>query len=40
MRAKTKTLADALYGKAGMSVAELIDLNTRIKALRDAFRAP
>jgi DNA-binding MarR family transcriptional regulator len=40
IRAKTKTLADALYGKAGLSVDELDDLNTRIKALRDAFRAP
>ena len=40
VRAKTKTLADALYGKAGLSVAELVELNARIKALRDAFRAP
>jgi DNA-binding MarR family transcriptional regulator len=40
VRAKTKTLADALYGKAGLSVGELVELNTRIKALRDAFRAP
>ena len=40
VRAKTKTLADALYGKAGLSVAELVELNAWIKALRDAFRAP
>lgn len=40
VRAKTKTLADALYGKAGMTVDELYDLNERIKGLRDAFRAP
>ncbi len=40
LRAKTRTLADALYSKAGMPIAELADLNTRIKALRDAFRAP
>ena len=40
VRAKTKTLADALYGKAGLSVAELVELNARIKAVRDAFRAP
>lgn len=40
IRAETKTLADALYDKAGVSVDELIELNTRIKTLRDAFRAP
>jgi MarR family transcriptional regulator, organic hydroperoxide resistance regulator len=40
VRAETKTLADALYGKASMTVDELIDLNTRIKALRDDFRKP
>ena len=37
----TKSLADALYGtsaKAGISVEEVADLNTRVKALRDAFR--
>jgi DNA-binding MarR family transcriptional regulator len=38
LRAQTKTLADALYGKSGMTVAEVADLNTRIKALRDTFR--
>jgi DNA-binding MarR family transcriptional regulator len=40
VRAETRTLADALFDKAGMSVDELVDLNTRIKTLRDAFRAP
>jgi MarR family transcriptional regulator, organic hydroperoxide resistance regulator len=39
IRAKTKSLADALYGKSGMTPAEVADLNTRVKALRDAFRA-
>jgi MarR family transcriptional regulator, organic hydroperoxide resistance regulator len=39
LRAETKVLADALFDKAGMPVADLVDLNTRIKALRDAFRA-
>ena len=39
LRAETKFLADALFDKAGMSVEALVDLNTRIKALRDAFRA-
>ena len=40
VRANTKALADALYGKAGMTVDDLVDLNRRIKTLRDAFRAP
>lgn len=39
LRAQTRSLADALYSKAGMPIADLVDLNTRIKALRDAFRA-
>ena len=39
MRAQTRTLAEALYAKAGMTVAEVADLNTRVKALRDYFRA-
>ena len=39
IRAKTKSLADALYGKSGMTPAAIADLNTRVKALRDAFRA-
>lgn len=41
LRAKTKALADALYVKAanaGMTVEVVADLNTRVKALRDAFR--
>jgi MarR family transcriptional regulator, organic hydroperoxide resistance regulator len=40
IRARTKALAEALYrkaGNAGMTVADLADLNTRVKALRDAF---
>jgi len=40
IRAETKTLADALYGKSKMTVDALADLNDRIKALRDDFRAP
>ena len=43
LRAKTKALADALYRKAenaGMSIEVVADLNIRVKALRDAFRAP
>lgn len=39
VRPETKTLADALFEKSGMTVDALVDLNTRIKALRDAFRA-
>ena len=38
LHAETRTLGAALYGKAGMSVAELADHNTRIKTLRDAVR--
>jgi hypothetical protein len=40
LRAETRTLADALYGKAGMTFEEVADLNRRVTALRDAFRAP
>ena len=43
LRAQTRTLATALYDtadKAQMSVEDLADLNGRVKALRDAFRAP
>ncbi len=40
IRARTKTLADALFDKAGMPVDKLVELNTQIKKLRDAFRAP
>lgn len=39
IRAQTRTLAQALDGQSGMTVDELVDLNARIKALRDAFRA-
>ena len=38
IRAKTRSLADALYGKSGMTEAQVADLNRRVKALRDAFR--
>jgi DNA-binding MarR family transcriptional regulator len=38
VRAKTRSLADALYGKSGLSPSEVADLNERVKALRDAFR--
>jgi len=38
LRAETRTLADALYSKSGMTAAEVADLNTKVKALRDAFR--
>jgi DNA-binding MarR family transcriptional regulator len=39
VRAETKTLAAALYARSGMTVAEVADLNERVKALRDSFRA-
>jgi len=39
IRAQTRTLAEALDNRSGMTVDALVDLNTRIKALRDAFRA-
>jgi DNA-binding MarR family transcriptional regulator len=39
IRAQTRTLAEALDARSGMTVEALVDLNTRIKALRDAFRA-
>jgi DNA-binding MarR family transcriptional regulator len=39
VRAQTRSLADALYGKSGMSEPEVADLNERVKRLRDAFRA-
>jgi hypothetical protein len=38
VRAQTRTLADALYARSAMTVAEVADLNTRVKALRDSFR--
>ena len=39
IRAQTRTLAEALDTKSGLTVDALVDLNMRIKALRDAFRA-
>lgn len=39
IRAQTRTLAEAVYDKSGMTLAEVADLNARVKALRDAFRA-
>lgn len=42
IRAKTRTLAEALYtkaGNAGLTVEDLAELNRSVKALRDAFRA-
>lgn len=39
LRMQTKTLADALYSKARMTAAEVADLNSRVKALRDSFRS-
>ena len=38
LRVQTKVLTDALFDKAGMPVDALAELNTRIKALRDAFQ--
>ena len=38
LRAQTRTLAEALYGKSGMTPQEVADLNCRVTALRDAFR--
>jgi DNA-binding MarR family transcriptional regulator len=39
VRAETRTLADALYSKTDLTVEAVQDLNERVKALRDAFRA-
>jgi DNA-binding MarR family transcriptional regulator len=39
IRAETKSLAAALYDRSGMTVAQVADLNDRIKAFRDSFRA-
>jgi DNA-binding MarR family transcriptional regulator len=38
LRAETRSLAEALYSKGGMTIAEVADLNERVKRLRDAFR--
>lgn len=40
IRVETKTLADALFDKSGMTVDAVMDLNSRVRSLRDAFRAP
>lgn len=37
VRAETRPLAEALDDKSGMLVDDLVDLNARIKAPRDAF---
>jgi DNA-binding MarR family transcriptional regulator len=39
LRTQTRTLAEALYGRSGMTVEAVADLNARVRALRDAFRA-
>jgi DNA-binding MarR family transcriptional regulator len=39
VRAQTRTLAEALYGKSGMTPAEVAELNDRVTALREAFRS-
>ena len=39
VRNKTRVLTEALDQKSGMSIDALVELNTKIKALRDAFRA-
>ena len=39
LRAETRFLTDALYEKSGMTFEALADLNTKVQALRDAFRA-
>lgn len=38
VRAQTRTLAEALYGKSGMTPAEVAELNDRVTALRESFR--
>ena len=38
IRSETRSLADALYSKSGMTPDEVADLNVRVKALRDTFR--
>ena len=40
VRARTRTLAAALYDKSGMTVEAVADLNGRVRALREAFRTP
>lgn len=38
VRAQTRTLAEALYDRSGMTPAEIAELNDRVTALREAFR--
>jgi DNA-binding MarR family transcriptional regulator len=38
LHVQTRTLAEALYCKSGMTPQEVADLNRRVAALRDAFR--
>src|SRR5215469_7614458 len=38
LRAQTRVLTEALDEKSGMSIDALVDLNTRIRTLRDVFR--
>ncbi len=38
VRAQTRTLADALYQKSGMTARQVADLNRQVTALRDAFK--
>jgi len=39
IRAETKDIADTLCAKSGMTADELVDLNAKVKSLRDAFRS-
>src|ERR1700740_2442397 len=39
VRAETRVLTQTLDDRSGMTVEALVDLNTKVKALRDAFRA-
>jgi DNA-binding MarR family transcriptional regulator len=39
VRPQTRTLAEALYSKSGMTGEEVADLNRQVTALRDAFKA-
>lgn len=39
LRDQTRTLAEALYGRSALTVAEVADLNTRVTRPREVFRA-
>jgi DNA-binding MarR family transcriptional regulator len=39
LRAQTRSLAEALYKRSGMTPAEVADLNRRVKLLRESFRS-